>query len=144
VTYAFLVAAVGRHRALYASLPVAAVEIASVFMFSLRIAFILPALGYHASFGQAVALATAAIVASAVGIFPGGLGLRELLSAAMARLVGLDPSVGLVVAAVDRFLVYAVLGVTSSIMLASGAARRSLEEIEIADSPTESPATGTD
>jgi hypothetical protein len=142
-TYAFLVAAVGRHRALSASLPVAAVELASVVTMSIRIALILTALGYHAPFGQAVALTAAAIVASAVGIFPGGLGLRELLSAAMAHLVGMDPSVGLIVSAVDRVLVYVVLGVTSSVMLASGATRRALEDIEIADHPNESPARGT-
>lgn len=133
VTYMLLSAAVGRMRAASAAVPVALIELASVVAASVRIYLVMYAMGFDASIGQAVALTVAAIVASAVGIFPGGLGLRELLSAAMAELVGLDPAVGLLVSAVDRIMSYAVLGFLTALMLGTGASKWAVEEAPTTD-----------
>ena len=85
-----------------------------------RLTLILAALGYGLSVSDAAALAAAGIVASAAGLFPGGLGLRELLSGVAAGVVGLDPAVGVVVAAVDRLVTLAVLAVVSAVLVATG------------------------
>jgi len=84
------------------------------------------ALGFPAPVRDAMALALAATVSSAIGLFPGGLGIRELLSAAVAGLTGFDPAVGLVVSAVDRIVVLVVVGLCSLVMLVSGSANRAL------------------
>jgi len=85
------------------------VELASVAVGGLRYWLVIEGLGYDADPVQAVALTVSAVVASAVGIFPGGLGLREVLAAALAPLVGLPAAVGLLAVAVDRLLGLPVL-----------------------------------
>lgn len=136
-TWVLLAAALGRVRALRASLPVGVIEAVSVVSAAVRIWIVLAALGYPAPITDATALALAAIVASAIGIFPGGLGIRELLSAGIAGLVGLDPAVGLVVSAVDRILTFVVFGSIGAIMLATGASQRVLETTEVAETEPE-------
>lgn len=101
-------------------------ETASVASAAIRIHLITVALGHDAPLRQSAAFAAAAIIASAVGIFPGGLGLRELLSAGTAGLIGLDPAIGLVVSAVDRILSMAVVGATAGLLLAIGAGDRAV------------------
>ncbi len=130
ITYLLLATAVGRLGALSAALPIALIELASVASASIRIYLVLAAMGFDATMGQAVALTVAAIVATAVGIFPGGLGLRELLSAVMADLVGLDPAVGLMVSAVDRVMSYTVLGLLAAVILGTGASTWAEETTE--------------
>ncbi len=51
---------------------------------------------------QGLALAVSGAVASAAGIFPAGIGLREALSGVVATLVDLDAAVGIGAAAADR------------------------------------------
>lgn len=78
------------------------VEIAMTLLAGLRFFFILQAFGFDASMGQALALATSSIIATAVGIIPGGLGLRELLAGAFAPLVALPAAVGVLAAVINR------------------------------------------
>lgn len=99
-----------------------ALELASVVATTLRLTLVLAALGFGGGVTDAAALAAAGIVASAAGVFPGGLGLRELLSGLTAGLVGLEPAVGVVVAAVDRLLTLAVLALLSTVLVATGSA----------------------
>jgi uncharacterized protein (TIRG00374 family) len=89
-------------------------EVGSVACATLRIVLLLAALGHDPSAPDAAALAAAGIVASAVGLFPGGLGLRELLSGLTAEAVGLDPSLAVVVAALDRLVTIVVVGTASA------------------------------
>lgn len=116
-----------------------ALETASVLATTVRLTLVLAALGFDGDVADAAALAAAGIVASAAGLFPGGLGLRELLSGLTAGLVGLDPAVGVVVAAVDRVVTLAVLGVISGALIASGSADAVADEVapDVADAPTE-------
>jgi hypothetical protein len=63
-------------------------------------------------------IATAA--ASAVGILPGGLGLREVLAAALAPLVGLPAAVALFAVSVDRIIGLTGLALMTGILTLFG------------------------
>jgi uncharacterized membrane protein YbhN (UPF0104 family) len=80
-------------------------------------------LGFDVSVGPAVALASASVLASLVGIAPGGLGLREALAAAIGPLVGIPAALAASVAAVDRVIGSAVVAVVV-VGLAAGDRRR--------------------
>ncbi|MGI8574510.1 MAG: hypothetical protein ACR2MA_04030 [Egibacteraceae bacterium] len=80
------------------------VELAIVAVSALRLALILAALRSEAVLGGAVVLTLSAALAAAAGIFPGGLGLRELVSALLAPVVGLSPAFGFVASALNRVL----------------------------------------
>lgn len=69
---------------------------------SLRLVALFAALGHPIDPLPAVVLTTASVLATAAGVFPGGLGLRELLSAIVAPLLGLPPAVAVLVSALDR------------------------------------------
>lgn len=69
---------------------------------ALRLVALFAALGHPIDPLPAVVLTTASVLATAAGVFPGGLGLRELLSATVAPLLGLPPSVAVLVSALDR------------------------------------------
>jgi len=88
-----------------------AIEIVSVALTSVRFYLVLRAIGFDGSLAQSATLAATAIVASAAGIFPGGLGLRELLSSAVGPAVGLSSAVSTVVAAVERIVALAVVAI---------------------------------
>ena len=85
-----------------------AIEVLSVVTAGFRIYLAMLALGVEATFAASALLTFAGVVASVVGIFPGGLGLRELLGASLIPLVGLSASVGFMATAIDRILGLAV------------------------------------
>ena len=85
------------------------IEIASVGVFAVRFTLVLEGLGFHASWSQTFTLTIATAAASAVGILPAGLGVRELLAAALAPLVNLKPAVALFAVSVDRIIGLVVL-----------------------------------
>ena len=58
--------------------------------------------------------------ASAVGILPGGLGLREILAGALAPLVGLNSAVALFAVSVDRIIGLVVLALMSGALVFVG------------------------
>lgn len=68
----------------------------------IRLFLVLPALGYGESVAQTAALAAASVAATATGVFPAGLGIRELASGVAGNLVSLPVEVGVIAAAVDR------------------------------------------
>lgn len=84
-------------------------ELLTVAVAAARLLLVLRGLGLEASVEQAVSLTVAGVVASAVGIVPGGLGLREVLAGAIAGLVGLPAATGVLAAAVDRLVGLPVL-----------------------------------
>ncbi len=85
-----------------------------------RYLLVLEGLGIDVSVAQAVSLTVAAVVASAIGFIPGGLGLREALSGVIASLVGLTAAVGVLAAAVDRLVGLPVLAVLAAVFAARG------------------------
>ena len=91
-------------RSLNTMVRIVVVEAASVAVKAFRLYVILHAFGHEVDIGQAMALALAAVIVTAIGFFPAGLGATELLTAALSPLVGLPAAVGLLAAAVDRIL----------------------------------------
>lgn len=84
-------------------------ECVTVVLGAVRFWLVLVALGFPAGLSQAAALVIAGVAAAATGIFPGGLGLRELLAGIISPLVGLPAALGLLATAVNRLVEYAVL-----------------------------------
>jgi hypothetical protein len=96
------------------------IEIVSVAVYAMRFELVLRGLGFHAAWSETFTLTIATSAASAVGILPGGLGLREVLAAALAPLVGLPAAVALFAVSVDRIIGLAVLAVLSGILMLFG------------------------
>jgi uncharacterized membrane protein YbhN (UPF0104 family) len=80
------------------------VELFAVGVDAGRLVLILVGLGVDASLGQAMVLAVASSLAAAAGILPGGFGLRELIAALLAPLVGLAASAAFAATALNRVL----------------------------------------
>lgn len=96
-------------------------------------------LGQTLAWGAVAALTAASVAATATGIFPGGLGIREALSGAVSPLVGLPVSFGILIGAVDRVAFLLGLGLVAAglavvprgrAVLRSGVAQTELAEIE--------------
>jgi hypothetical protein len=95
-----------------------AVELFAVGVDAGRLVLILVGLGVDASFGQAMVLAVAGSLAAAAGILPGGFGLRELIAALLAPLVGLAASAAFAATALNRILGMVVLApITAALAL---------------------------
>jgi len=60
--------------------------------------FIMIALDRHISLSSAVVISASGVLASALGIFPGGLGARELIAGGLSLIFGFDA--GIIVTAV--------------------------------------------
>jgi hypothetical protein len=80
-----------------------------VLTLGLRYLLLVAGLGIDASLRQVLALVIVGALASAVGFFPSGIGIREALAAAAASLVDLPAAVGYVVAAIDDVGLLAVI-----------------------------------
>jgi hypothetical protein len=93
------------------------IELASVGLTSMRFFLVLRAIGFDGSLAQSATLAATAIIASAAGVFPSGLGLRELLSSAVGPAVGLSSAVATVIAAVERVVSLAVVAVMALVIV---------------------------
>ena len=78
------------------------VETLTVVITAVRIWLAFAMIGKTATPAQAVAQTSAVIIAAAVGIFPSGLGLRELLAGAVGAVVGLDAAAAVAATAADR------------------------------------------
>jgi hypothetical protein len=103
-----------------------AVEAAATLAAGLRVYLTVLGLGYDAGFAAGVALSLSAPLSSLVGIFPGGVGLREFIAAALAPLVGISAAVALLATIVDRLLGAVVQVVLSLVLLVAPGARRRL------------------
>ena len=103
-----------------ASLTVA-VELFAVFVNAGRLVIILIGLGVDAEVDQALVLAVSSSLAAAAGILPGSFGLRELIAAALAPLVGLPASAGFAATAINRVMGIVVLApITAALALGWG------------------------
>ena len=98
-----------------------AVELFAVFTNAGRLVLILIGLGVDADVDQALVLAVSSSLAAAAGILPGGFGLRELIAAALAPLVGLPASAGFAATAINRVMGIVVLApITAALALGWG------------------------
>lgn len=93
------------------------VETLSVVVKAARLYLAIRALGFDPSIGQATSLSMATVAGSAIGVFPGGLGIRELLAGLIAPAVDLPASVGLIGTSLDRVIGLATLSVVAAVVL---------------------------
>jgi hypothetical protein len=95
-----------------------AVELFAVGVDAGRLVLVLVGLGVDASLGQAMVLAVSSSLAAAAGILPGGFGLRELIAALLAPLVGLAAAAAFAATALNRVLGMVVLApITAALAL---------------------------
>lgn len=92
---------------------IATVETCFVLISAVRMYAALQGIGVDASIWQGLILTVAAALASAAGIFPGGLGLRELIAGALSTAVGLPLAAGVAGASVDRLIGLSVLALVA-------------------------------
>jgi uncharacterized membrane protein YbhN (UPF0104 family) len=78
------------------------IEVGTTLVAALRVAFAFAAIGESASIAAATTMASAQVLAVAIGIFPAGLGVREALAAGLAVTVQVMPAVAVAASAVDR------------------------------------------
>jgi uncharacterized membrane protein YbhN (UPF0104 family) len=78
------------------------IEVAMVLLTGARIWIALAAIGQPSAFGAAIAISGSAVISAALGIFPGGLGLRELLAGGIAAVVGVPVAAAVAATALDR------------------------------------------
>jgi hypothetical protein len=107
-----------RHRVLWYSVIVLAVEMGSVVIKSAGFLIVGRAIGYDVTFGQSLVVNLSIVVTAAIGILPGGLGLRELLAGVLSPLAGLPVSVGLVITSFARVLGLIALAAMAGILYA--------------------------
>jgi len=96
---------------------IVAIEAGAAIVGALRFFGILYALGIDISAPQAMALALASVIASASGIFPAGIGIREALAGAIGAIVGLPAASGVAAAATDRVAGLLVLAVLTAFLM---------------------------
>ena len=104
-------------------------ELVGVALSAARVFCIIAALGFDASWTAGAMLSSAGVVATAAGLFPGGLGLRELLSAGLSPIVGLTAATGAVISAIDRVLNLVVLALASLVVLVADRHFPAVEDI---------------
>jgi hypothetical protein len=121
---ALVIARVEPARRLPLGLAILGTETLALSVASARLFLVLQALGVAVSLMQVVILTLAAVAASAVGVFPGGIGLRELIAAGIAPLADLPASLGYLSAALDRVVGLVVL-VPLTLLVVGGPARGS-------------------
>jgi hypothetical protein len=80
----------------------------------------LRAIGFDPGAADAVMVSAAAVLASAVGFFPGGLGLRESLAGGLAATIGVPAAVGSLAAIVGRAVEAVLLAAIGGILLVRG------------------------
>jgi uncharacterized membrane protein YbhN (UPF0104 family) len=85
-----------------------AIEVVSVGVSAARLYLLLLAIGAPATTSSAVVLALAGVLATAVGVVPAGLGVREGLSALLAVAVALPATIGFAVSLLDRVVGLAI------------------------------------
>lgn len=129
-----LLVRINRGSALRCLLDLLLVELATVAVSSVRIYVAFRMIGLNASATQSVALTGATILAAAIGIFPGGLGLRELLAGAIGAVVSLPASEAVAATAADRVAGLIGISIVAAVLAAVGWRVRSHEPPEPAPS----------
>jgi uncharacterized membrane protein YbhN (UPF0104 family) len=99
------------------------VELGSVLISAARLYLLLLAIGAPATGSGALVLALAGVLATAVGIVPAGLGVREGLSALLAVAVALPAATGFAVSVLDRVVGLVVAAPLALVLTAIGSDR---------------------
>jgi uncharacterized membrane protein YbhN (UPF0104 family) len=97
------------------------VEVAMVVVRGVRFWLVMVGFDIGGSFAGAMLLPIAGVLSSAIGFFPSGFGIREVISGGLSRLVGDPASSGLLASGLDRLVSLPVMAV---IALAVGLTNR--------------------
>jgi hypothetical protein len=100
-----------------------AVEAGTVIVGALRLCGFIAGLGLDVDAAQAVGLTLAGVLASATGLFPAGIGIREALIGVASPLLELPVAVGITAASADRIAGLVMLGVLSTVLTTRDAPR---------------------
>lgn len=94
-----------------------AVEAGWLAVSALRLGLAVAALGISVEPTQALALSVAGALTVAIGFFPGGLGVREALIAALSPLIGLPFDTGILIGSLDRVVWLAFLAIAAAVLI---------------------------
>jgi hypothetical protein len=116
------------------------VESSTVIVAGTRIFLAFRLIGLTATAAQAIALTAAAILAAAIGIFPGGLGIRELMAGVIGTAVSLPGSEAVAATASDRVAVQFSIALLTLMLLPKLRRDRRAEQagLTVADSAAHS------
>ncbi len=89
---------------------IALVKLSATVLEAVQIMLCLQALGIVADFAVAATLSVSGVVGSAVSIVPAGLGVREIVSASLASVIGLTAAYGFLAATLNRIASLTILG----------------------------------
>lgn len=93
------------------------VELGWLAISATRLLLALVAVRESATITQALALSVAGAMTVAIGFFPAGLGVRELLVAALAPIVGLSFDTGVLIGVLDRIVWLTFLAVAAGVIV---------------------------
>lgn len=99
---------------------VSAIEGAAVFAAAIRFWLVLRGLDTDVSFGAATAVSASGVLSSLLGIFPGGLGARELLAAGLGSLVDVGASAAALASVADRLVLAVLLAPLTALLAVHG------------------------
>jgi uncharacterized membrane protein YbhN (UPF0104 family) len=117
------------------------IEVAVVVVSGLRVWLSLAAIGQPAGLGASIAISSSTVFAALLGIFPAGLGLRELLAGGIAKAVDVPATAAVASSAVDRIASQVGMAGTA---LFTGVRGRDLSGDHGAEAPAgDEPAVGT-
>jgi hypothetical protein len=97
-----------------------AVEVAMVVIRGVLFWFVMVGFDIGGSFQGAMVLPVAVVLASAIGFFPAGLGVREVISAGLAGMVGDTASSGALASGLDRLVSLPVMAVIALALALTG------------------------
>lgn len=97
-----------------------AVEVAMVAIRGVLFWFVMVGFDIGGSFSGAMVLPVAVVLASAIGFFPAGLGVREVISAALAGLVGDTAASGALASGLDRLVSLPVMAAIALVLALTG------------------------
>ncbi len=80
------------------------IAVGKVLIISINVWLAFRSLGGEIDVAGAVIVSSSAVLATAAGFFPGGLGLRELLSSLLAGAAGYDPATAVLATALERLV----------------------------------------
>lgn len=92
------------------------VEIVMVVVRGVRFWLVMVGFDIGGSFAGAMLLPIAGVLSSAIGFFPSGLGIREVISGALARLVGDTAASGVLASGLDRLVSLPVMAVIALVV----------------------------
>lgn len=100
------------------------VEVLFVLVAAVRLFLILRGLRIDVGAADVLALTVAAAVATAAGVFPAGLGLREVLTGVISPIVGIPAAAGVGAAVIDRIARMIMLAILAGVFVGSARGRQ--------------------